>query len=184
MNISSLYGSLASTATSNVAATSATQAVSPGGSIPAAPPGAGSASISTPGQFFSEMQQLSQSNPTEFKAVAAQVATTFQNAASQASGPQAKALNNLATQFSQAAQTGTLQPPQGAQAAAQSQNAGAGSGSSGGGHHHHHHHGGGGMGQSGPVQQAFDSAMSILTQAQQGGGSIATSSASSSTRTT
>jgi hypothetical protein len=171
MNISSLYGSLASTATSNVAATSATQAVSPGGSIPAAPPGAGSASISTPGQFFSEMQQLSESNPSEFKAVATQVAASFQSAASQATGQQAQFLTSLAATFTQAAQTGSLQAPQGAgsgQAAPSTGTAGA--------HHHHHHHGGGSSSSgSSSIQQAFESAMSILTQATQGGSAATTS---------
>jgi hypothetical protein len=169
MNIQNLYGSVPTTSTTSVGAIQAPTA-SPS-SIPPAVGGAATASISGPGQFFSEMQQLSQSNPAEFKAVAAQVATSFQNAASQASGPQAKMLNNLAHQFTQASQTGTLQAPtsgQGAQGAQAAQNAGSGSSASGGGHHHHHHHGGGGMGQSSQVQQAFDSAMSILTQAQQG----------------
>jgi hypothetical protein len=139
--------------------------------------GAASTSISTPGQFFSEMQQLSQQNPTEFKTVAAAVATTFQNAASQASGSQAQLLSNLANPFSQAAQTGSLQapqaPPSGSQAAQGTQ-----SGGSAGGHHHHHHHGGGSMSQSGSVQQAFQSAMQVLEQAT---GSASTSASSTST---
>ena len=122
--------------------------------------GAASTSISTPGQFFSEMQQLSQSNPTEFKTVAAAVAKSFQTAASQATGSQAQFLNNLANQFTQAAQTGTMPSPQGAQSGAQGSQS-----SSTGGHHHHHHGGGGSMSQSSSVQQAFQSAMSILEQA-------------------
>jgi hypothetical protein len=185
MNINSLYGSIASMPT-----TTSTGAVSPSSaSISSIPPpigGAATASISTPGQFLSQMQELSQQNPTEFKAVAAQVATSFQNAASQASGSQAQFLTNLANQFSQAAQTGSLQPPQGAQSAQAPQGAQGvqASQSSGGvGTHHHHHHGGGGgsMSQSSDVQQAFLSAMSILTQATQGASASASSVSSAST---
>lgn len=173
MNINSLYGSLGSSAVASVGSTNAV-----GSPSPSNPPvgAAGTASISSPAQFFSEMQQLSQQNPTEFKSVAAQVATTFQNAASQASGPEAQFLNGLASQFSQAAQTGTLQAPgaQGTQAAAATQ----ASGTSGAHHHHHHHHGGASM--SSGVEQAFQSATSLLDQALQGTSS-STSAVSSST---
>jgi hypothetical protein len=138
--------------------------------------GAASTSISTPGQFFSEMQQLSQSNPTEFKTVAAAVAKSFQTAASQATGSQAQFLNNLANQFTQAAQTGTMPSPQGAQSGGQAQGAqGNQSTSSSGAHHHHHHGGGGSTSQSSGVQQAFQSAMSILEQAVGGTSSSGTS---------
>src|ERR1017187_5940613 len=121
------------------------------------------------------MQQLAQQNPTEFKAVAAQVAAAFQNAASQTSGPQAQFLTKLANQFSQAAQTGSLQPPQGAQSAqagqapqgAQGASAGQAGGAAGA-HHHRHHGGGGSVAQSSAVQQAFQSIMNILEQATQG----------------
>jgi len=143
--------------------------------------GAATASISTPAQFFSELQQLSQQDPTQFKAVAAQLATSFQNAASQTSGPQAKFLGNLANQLNQASQTGSLQPAQPSQgtqtaSAVQAPQAASGSGAA---HHHHHHHGGGmGGGQSSQVQQAFQDALGILNKATQ---STSTSSSSSST---
>ena len=126
--------------------------------------GSETATISTPAQFFSELQQLSQSNPTQFKQVAAQLATSFQNAASTATGADAQRLNSIANNLTQAAQTGTLQPPQ-APGVAGAGKAGCEEGS-GGAHHHHHHHGGGGGGggQSGTMGQAFQDAMSILTQ--------------------
>jgi hypothetical protein len=145
---------------SNVNATSSitnTTTSSGAGSVP--PPGTGPAatvSMSTPGQFFSQLQSLSQSNPTEFKTVAASLAKNFANAASSASGPQANFLNHLADQFSQAAQTGQLESPQN-----------QGGASANGAHHHHHHHGGGGGG-GGAVQSAFQGAMGILTQALSG----------------
>ncbi len=172
MNINNLFGSLSNSALTNVGnvgtvGTSTASATS----IPPPMGGAATASISTPGQLFSELEQLSQQDPTKFKAVAAQLATSFQNAASQASGPQAKFLGNLANQLSQAAQSGSLQPAQGApsgqpaQGVQGTQAAGGGAGTP----HHHHHHGGGSMGggQSSQVQQAFQNAMGILTQALQ-----------------
>jgi hypothetical protein len=170
MNINSLYESLATTSTSNVGAVSPNSGRK--SSIPPAMGGAATASISTPGQFMSEMQQLSQQNPTEFKAVAAQIAKSFQNAASQASGPQAQFLSNLANQFDQASQTGTLQPTQGTQAGQATQGgqgAATSQGSGATGAHHHRHHGGGSsMTQSSAIQQAFQGAMNILNQATSG----------------
>jgi hypothetical protein len=75
---------------------------------------AATAAISTPGQFYSELQALAQ-NPARFKSVAAQVALLFENAASKASGSEAQVLADLASRFSLAAQTGVLPPPGGAQ---------------------------------------------------------------------
>jgi hypothetical protein len=164
MNINSLQGTSGTTAAIDAASvTPPSTAV--GASDSASGAEAGVASISTPGQFFSDMQQLSQTNPSEFKAVAGQVATSFQNAASQASGSQAQFLTNLANQFTQAAQTGSLQTPQGAPSVPAVQGA-QGAASHPGGHHHHHHGGGGASAtQSSAVQQAFESAMTILGQA-------------------
>lgn len=162
MNINNIYGTTPAEPTAPVG--SATQSTAAPASLGSGSGPAATATLSTPGQLFGELQQLSQQDPAKFKAVAAQLATTFQNAASQASGPQAQFLTQLANQFTQAAQTGTLQPPQGAQ----------GAGASSGGHHHHHHHGGGGGGggvssivgsDSSDVNQAYQSALSIVEQA-------------------
>jgi hypothetical protein len=170
MNINGLYPNTIATPTSNVGSV-AGPAKTP--SIPAAAVGgAATASISTPGQLFSGLQQLSQQNPTQFKTVSAQLATNFQNAAQTTSGPQAQFLNSLAAQFGQAAQTGQLAAPQAA--------AGAGSAAGGAGGHHHHHHGHGMStgGSSDAVDQAFQSAMNILQQVQ---GASGASGASTST---
>jgi hypothetical protein len=166
MNVSNnLFGSIGSSSLTSVGATGATTGASTPSSIPPPVGGAASTSISTRGQFFSEMQQLSQQNPTEFKTVAAAVATTFQNAASQASGSQAQLLTNLANQFTQAAQTGSLQAPQEPQSGGQAAQGAQGSQSGGrAGAHHHHHHGGGSTSQSGSVQQAFQTAMRVVEQ--------------------
>jgi hypothetical protein len=188
MNISSLIGGIAYAPTTSIDALSSSNTTP---SVVAPPPAptqsAATASISTPASFLSQMQQLSQTNPTEFKAVAAQVATSFQNAAGQATGAQAQFLTALANTFNQAAQTGSLQPAQSAQSAQASQTVqgaqgvqGAGKvGGSSGAHHHHHHHGGGGSSaQSSQVQQAFANAVDILNQATQG---TSTSTSSSPT---
>jgi hypothetical protein len=164
MNINGIYGNSAASQVANIGS------VSPSTTSPASPTStsgaAATATISTPGQLFGELQQLSQQDPSKFKAVAAQLASTFQNAASQASGPQAQFLTQLANQFTQASQTGTLQPPQGAQGS-------QGAGGAAGGHHHHHHGGGGGGGgissliggASSSVDTAYQSALSIVSQA-------------------
>jgi hypothetical protein len=170
MSIQNVYGSIATNPTPYL--TSVGTPTQTTGSIPPPASGAASATISAPGQLFSEMQQLSQSNPTEFKAVASQLAKSFQSAASQATGQDAQVLSSVANRFSQAAQTGSLQPPQPTTApAAQAASAQGGNGAH---HHHHHHHGGG---QSSAVDQAFQSAMTILNQATQG--TTATQSTSS-----
>ncbi len=173
MNVSTLftnpYASTTSTAsTSSVGAVSSTTSTASTASSASA---ASSTSISSAGQLFSQLQQLSQSNPTEFKAVASQLATTFQTAASQTGGPQAKALTNLSDQMTQAAQTGALQAPQSGQ--------GSSSSSGAGGHHHHHHGGGGGDGSSSSssssaVQVALQTALGVVSQATSDGTTVST----------
>jgi len=83
-------------------------------------------------QLMSTLQQLQQSNPTEYKQVTQQIATNLQNAAktAQADGnsTQANQLNQLATDFTSASQSGQLPNMQDLAQAI------------GGGHHHHHAH--------------------------------------------
>jgi hypothetical protein len=82
-------------------------------------------------------------------------------------------LTRLADQFSQASQTGSLTPTQSTQ---------QGSTGVSGGHGHHHHHGGGGGGNaalafastSPNVDQAYQSALSVVTQATSAGSSSTT----------
>jgi hypothetical protein len=85
-------------------------------------------------QLMSTLQQLQQSNPTEYKQVTQQIATNLQNAAKTATADgntsAASQLTQLATDFTNASQSGQLPNIQDlAQAVG------------GGGHHHHHHHG-------------------------------------------
>lgn len=93
--------------------------------------------ISRPGQLFSQLSSLAQSNPDQFKSVTADIATKLKDAASSASGSQADFLNKIADRFQAASQSGNvsdLAPPQGGRAH---------------GHRHGgHHHGGGGGGAS------------------------------------
>lgn len=84
-------------------------------------------------QLLSTLQQLQQSNPTQYQQVTQQIATNLQNAAQSASNEgnatAASQLNQLATDFGNASQSGQL-PNIGdlAQAVGGSE-----------GHHHHHH---------------------------------------------
>jgi hypothetical protein len=83
--------------------------------------GTGSASMSKGAQFLNQLQQLKQSDPDKLKQVLSDISSKLQDAAKQAIGTQADALNKLADKFQQAAQTGELSKlqPQ---------------------HHGHHHH--------------------------------------------
>jgi len=85
-------------------------------------------------QLMSTLQQLQQSNPTEYKQVTQQIATNLQGAAKTATADgnstEASQLNQLATDFTNASQTGQLPNVQDL-----AQAVGASSG-----HHHHHHH--------------------------------------------
>lgn len=183
MNINSLYSTVGATPVTdvgNVTSSSSSTAASPSVGD------AGTATFSTPAQFFSSLNELSQQDPAKFKAVASQLATSFQNAASQATGPQAKILTNLANQLSQASQTGSLQPPQGGPTGAQ-QNAPAQSTSGGEHHPHHHHHGGGSAtasGSSGELAQAMQNAMGILTQVLQSSDPSSSATSASATAST
>jgi hypothetical protein len=84
-------------------------------------------------QLLSTLQQLQQSNPTEYKQVTQQIATNLQNAAQTATSDgntsAANQLTQLATDFTTASQSGLLPNISDlAQAIG------------GGGHHHHHGH--------------------------------------------
>jgi aromatic ring hydroxylase len=87
-------------------------------------------------QLMSTLQQLEQSNPTEYAQVTQQIATDLtaagQTAQSEGNTTAANQLNQLATDFTNASTSGQLPNVQDLAQAV-----------SGGGHHHHHHHGGG-----------------------------------------
>ena len=90
-----------------------------------------STQLSPLAQILETLQQLLQSNPTEYKQVTAQIATNLKSAAAtaQADGNTTAAtqLNQLATDFTNASQSGQLPNIQDLAQAV-------------GGHHHHHHH--------------------------------------------
>jgi hypothetical protein len=85
-------------------------------------------------QVMSSLQQLQQSNPTEYQQVTQQIATNLQSAAQSATNSgntsAASQLNTLASDFSSASQSGQLPNISDLAQAI-----------SGGGGHHHHHHG-------------------------------------------
>jgi hypothetical protein len=84
-------------------------------------------------QLMSTLQQLEQSNPTEYAQVTQQIATDLtaagKTAQSQGNTAAANQLNQLATDFTNASTSGQLPNVQDLAQAV-----------SGGGHHHHHHH--------------------------------------------
>lgn len=64
-------------------------------------------SVSNPGMLFSQLQSLSQQNPTEFKKITAQVAQNLQTASAGSSSP-AGVLSQMASNFQHASQTGSF----------------------------------------------------------------------------
>jgi hypothetical protein len=93
-------------------------------------------------QLLNTLQQLQQSNPTQYQQVTQQVATNLTAAAKTATTDgntqSAAQLTQLATDFTNASQTGQLPNIQDL-----AQATGAGGGGEVGGVGHHHHHGGG-----------------------------------------
>jgi hypothetical protein len=68
-----------------------------------------SSSVSDPGKLIKELEQLSKTNPAEFKKIAASIASQLTAAAKNSSDPsQAQALTTLASDFTQASQSGNL----------------------------------------------------------------------------
>ena len=86
--------------------------------------------VSQMASLMSQLQQLSQSDPSAFKQVTAEISQKLKTEAGQATGDRATFLSQLADKFQQASQSGSMsgfQPPQGAQGP-----------QAAGGHHHHH----------------------------------------------
>ena len=115
-------------------------------------------------QLMSTLQQLQQSNPAQYQQVTQQIATNLQNAAKTATTDgntsAAAQLNQLATDFTNASQSGQLPNISDlAQAIG------------GGGHHHGHHHG--------HHVEASDSSSSNSTSATSSTASSSSSSSSS-----
>jgi hypothetical protein len=168
MNIGSLKGSPIA---NQVTATNQNPKRTPSSIPPAPNAAAASTQISGPGQLFSRLQQLAETDPAKFKEVAQNIADQMHQAAS-GSDQRAKFENQLADKFAQAAQTGDLSPFQ-SQAGGESGHAQ--------GHHHHHHHSGGHDG-SNSIASILSNALDQVNQA------LATSttpaSASSSADTT
>ncbi|MBS2024049.1 MAG: hypothetical protein JST92_16725 [Deltaproteobacteria bacterium] len=106
-----------------------------------------------------ELQDLAKSDPAKFKKAAAEIAEKLKAEAGQATGRKADFLNQLASKFDAASQSGDasgLQPPQQGQHAHH-----------GGGHHHHVHKYAQqeAQGQGGDLASIVQSAVSDVTQA-------------------
>jgi hypothetical protein len=119
--------------------------------------GAAAPQISGPGQFFSKLQQLAETNPTQFKQVTQQISDQLRQQAQQSTGRAAQFENALADRYASAAQSGDLSAfkPQGGSETSAAQHA----------HHHHGHGGGGGGGGGGPLAAIFSNALEEINQA-------------------
>lgn len=83
-----------------------------------------STSVSDPGKLFKELEQLSKTNPAEFKKIAASISKELTAAAKNSTDPgQAQFLTNMAAHFEKASQSGNfsdLFPHQGGSSASSS----------------------------------------------------------------
>jgi hypothetical protein len=70
-------------------------------------PSNGNVDLSQAAQFFSKLQDLSQTDSTQFKQLTAQIASQLQTDAQSATGSEQSFLNNLSNQFNTASQTGS-----------------------------------------------------------------------------
>ncbi|HEX4339077.1 MAG TPA: hypothetical protein VH062_24385 [Polyangiaceae bacterium] len=135
------------------------------------------ASISGPGRMFHQLQQLSESDPTKFKQVMSDMASSIRADAKNATGDEATRLSSIADRLDKVSQSGNLSDlapprPQG------------GGGAQGAHHGHHHgggHHGGGAI--MSDLENAFSSATSDGSSSTTSS-TITSSSSSSSTSTT
>jgi len=113
-------------------------------------------------QLMNTLQQLQQSNPTQYQQVTQQIATNLQSAATTAQSDGntglANQLNQLSTDFSNASQNGQLPNVQDLAQAV-------------GGHHHggHHHHGGGASSSDSDSTSTTNSVSQLLSAFQTNG---------------
>jgi hypothetical protein len=112
---------------SNKTASSGSSPAAPGSTDPLSIlDSSGNVDLSQAAQVFSKLQNLSQSNPTQFQQLTAKISSQLQTEAQSATGSASTFLSDLANQFQTASQTGntsSLQPQT----------------ASPGGHHHGHH---------------------------------------------
>ena len=155
MSIGSLTNISSSYLQSLIASTLGTQSTTPKGSnATTTAQNADTNQLSPFAQLLSTLQQLQQSNPTQYSQVTQQIASNLTTAANtaQASGntTAAGALNQLATDFTNASQNNQLPSIQDLATAMQ-------------GHGHHHHHHGGAHGASGSSGSSTDGSSSSST---------------------
>jgi len=132
-----------------------------------------SSELSPFARMLNALQQLQQTDPAKYKQVTEQIATNLQSAAktaqSDGNATAAKQLNQLATDFTKASQSGQLPDIQDLAQAL-----------SGGGHHHHHHHSGSASSGSSDSTGSSSSSSSSST----GSSTSTTSTQTTSTSTT
>jgi hypothetical protein len=122
-------------------------------------------------QVISSLQQLQQSNPTEYQQVTQQIATNLQSAAQSATNEgntsAASQLNTLASDFTTASQNGQLPNISDLAQAI------------GGGGHHHHHHGHHATSSDSSTDSSSSSSSSSSTSSTSSTGATSTSGSSS-----
>jgi hypothetical protein len=119
---------------------------------------------------MNQLQQEATSDPSAFKQETAAIASNLGTAAQSATGSQAALLENVATQFQTASQTGNL--------SAISSNAVSGTtGTQGASGHHHHHHHSSSQDPSQPSSTSPTDIMSLVTASQSAASSSAANQA-------
>ncbi len=117
------------------------------------------ANVSDPGMLFTQLQNLSQQNPAEFKKITSQVAQQLQTASAASFGKasagsaQANTLNQIASNFQHASQTGKFSDL--FSHASQSANDSTASAA-------HQHYGDSGASQSSTIHNIFSQALSQI----------------------
>jgi trimeric autotransporter adhesin len=171
-NIGSYLQSMIGTAISSATGSTSTSGTSSSTSSSIDPssltmPQDSSPQLSPFAQILSTLQQLQQSNPTEYQQVTSQIASNLQTAAQTATSDgdtsQATELSQLATDFNNASQNNTLPNIQDLAQAL------------GGAHGHHHHH----MSSSGSSSTSDSSTGSSSTSSTSSSGSTSSASGSS-----
>ncbi len=151
MDVSSVSGS------NSIYSVDLTQAKQPSTSVDSADPAP--ADVSKMGSLMSQLDQLSKSDPTKFKEVTSDIADKLSAEATSAGG-KATFLSKLASDFTQASQSGDMsafKPPEGAQGSQGKQGAS-------GAHHHHHAHASGAYSPSAQQQSQTGESVSDVIQ--------------------
>jgi hypothetical protein len=167
MNIGGISRDLSTQSVQRLQQSDADSSIQPEASLDATG-SAAQVQLSKPGELMQKLSQLQASDPAKFKDVVQKISDSFATAAKNATGDDAKRLQDVADKFAQAAESGDLSAFRPAQAGAHApQGAGADLQGAQAGYaahrgHGHHHHGGA---PSKAMSDALSSAVSIVNSA-------------------